>query len=148
MHFRMLSTRLKNSSPIIKKNQTQIFRKSRFEIKQKPNRCIIQNYFRHTLAESATFPPCSETGMQCFRPGYGEKQYTHHGNKIGQPTARVCHPSRRLLQQLKILLSQSFLQEEAIIFDFHILFFIFFNRLNILRLGRPKYGLIGNFDLS
>ena len=30
-------------------------------------------FFRHTLAESATFPPCSEMGMWCFRPGYGEK---------------------------------------------------------------------------
>ena len=24
-------------------------------------------------SESATFPPCSETGMWCYRPGYGEK---------------------------------------------------------------------------
>ena len=52
--------------------------------------------FRHTLAESATFPSCSETGMWCFRPGYGEKWYTHYGNKIAQPTARVCHPRLRL----------------------------------------------------
>ena len=30
-------------------------------------------YFHHTLAESATFPPCSETGIWYFRPGYDEK---------------------------------------------------------------------------
>ena len=33
----------------------------------------IKEIFRHTLAESATFPPCSEMGMWYFRPGYGEK---------------------------------------------------------------------------
>ena len=27
---------------------------------------VYKERFRHTLAESATVPPCSETGMWCF----------------------------------------------------------------------------------
>ena len=45
MLFRMLPTELKNSSPIIKKIQKQIFRKSKIRHKTKTEGCIIQNYF-------------------------------------------------------------------------------------------------------
>ena len=42
---------------------------------------IYQFLFHHTLTESTTFAPGSETRMWYFRPGYDEKLYTKHGDK-------------------------------------------------------------------
>ena len=52
--------------------------------------------FHHTMVESTTFAPGSETQMWYFRPGYDEKSYTHHGDKKDHPRAHVCHPRLRL----------------------------------------------------
>ena len=38
-----------------------------------------------------SFAPGSETRMWYFRPGYGEKSYTQHGDKEGHPRAKGCH---------------------------------------------------------
>ena len=43
---------------------------------------VAYTIFRHTLAESTTFAPGSETGMWYFRPGYGEKIITMHKQNI------------------------------------------------------------------
>ena len=53
-------------------------------------------FFHHTLVESATFAPGSETRMRYFRPGSDEKSYMQHGDKEGHPRAHVCHPRLRL----------------------------------------------------
>ena len=57
---------------------------------------FIENIFHHTLAESTTFAPGSETQMWYFRSGYDEKSYTQRGDKEGHPRAHACHPRLRL----------------------------------------------------
>ena len=39
----------------------------------------------HTLADSTTLAPGSETRIWYFWPGYDEKSYTQHGDKEGHP---------------------------------------------------------------
>ena len=51
-----------------------------------PSKIILSSH----QAESASFPPGSETEIWHFRPRCEEKQYTLHGSKIGQPSSRVC----------------------------------------------------------
>ena len=70
--------------------------------------------FHHTLAESTTFAPGSETQMWYFRPGYDEKSYTQHGGKEGHPRAHICHPRLQLGWQFTRVLDWTTLHRDTI----------------------------------